>query len=435
MEARRTRKFAGLALAAAVALGAAGAARAQLKLGVWDVTVSPSVGLAYNSNVDGAYPEEESETLRKDDFYWTPAIALTAAGVRMRPDTTLGLSGNLAYEDYFKRNDLDTETYNAALTFQTVRPWTMLNGSASVDYSVESEEDTYYPGGAVRDPALTLEGALGWQLKWNRWQFDLQGTYTRERHDYEEYQNDDQDEVDAIGTLTLKMWEWMNAFVSYEWDDIDYRLEETEDETTKTTTLGFTGSFFSNPLVTYTLGIEQEKTGKGDKDDGKWKPTHDISVTYTKQLQKNLDFAASLTWSDDVDADEVSTTFDVSLKHVWSVYFSHSVSASMEPRKTLGSNADTETTTYTYTATLSGLPLKGMHFGFTASYEEERPLDDKDALTEDTTTFDFSAGHTRELTRKLSRSLDYTYSWEKSNFHHDGAMETHEVIYSLQYRF
>ena len=316
-----------------------------------------------------------------------------------------------------------------------MRPWTTLNGSAGVDYSVESEEDTYYPGGAVRDPSLTLEGALGWQLRWNHWQFDLQGTYTRERHDYEEYQTDDQDELDAIGTLTLKMWKWMNAFVSYEWDDVQYRINTESDETTKTTTLGFTGSFFSNPLVTYTLGIEREETGTGDKDDGKWKPTHDISVSYTKQLQKNLDFAASLTWSDDVDADEVSTTFDVSLKHVWSVYLNHSVSASMEPRRTLGSNADTETTTYTYSASLSDLPLKGVHFGFSASYEISRPLDDKDALEEDTTTLDFSAGHTRDLTRRLSRSLTYTYSWENSNFHHDGAMETHEVIYSLQYRF
>lgn len=424
-----------MALALAVALGTAAEGRAQMKLGVWDVTVTPAVSLAYNSNVDGAYPEEESETLRKDDFYWKPEIDLKAMGVRMRPDTTIGLLGNLAYEDYFRRNDLDTETYNAALTFQTVRPWTTLNGSASVDYSVDSEEDTYYPGGASRDPALTIEGMLAWQLRWNHWQFDLQGTYTRERHDYEKYQMDDQDEIDAIGTLTLKMWQWMNAFVSYEWDDIDYRLEATDDETTKTTTFGFTGSFFSNPLVTYTLGIEREETGKGDKDDGKWKPTHDVAATYTKQLQKDLDFSASLRWSDDVDADEVSTEFNVSLKHALSAYFSHTVSVTMEPRKTLGSNADTETTTYAYLANLNGWPIKGAHFGFTAEYEEERPLDNKDALTEDTTTLEFLAGHTRPLTRRLTRSLTYTYTWEKSNFHHDGANEEHEVIYSLQYRF
>ena len=426
-----------MGLALAVALGAAGVARAQLKLGVWDVTVSPSVGLAYNSNVDGAYPEEESETLQKGDFYLMPAIGLTAAGVRMRPDTLIGLSGNLGYEDYFKRNDLDTETYDAALTFQTVRPWTTLNGSAGVDYSVESEEDTYYPGGAVRDPSLTLNGALGWQLKWNRLLFDLQGTYTRERHDYEEYQMDDQDEIDAIGTLTLQMWEWMGAYVSYEWDDVQYRINPENDETTKTLQVGLTGSFsfFNNPQLTYSVGLEREDTGEGDEDDGKWKPTHDVALTYTKQLQKNLDFAASVTWSDDVEADEVSTTFDVSLKHVVTAYFNHSVSATMEPRDTIGSNADTETITYAYTAALSGWPIKGANFGFTAQYEEERPLDDKDALTEDTTTFDFSAGHTRELTRRLSRSLTYTYSWENSNFHHDGAMQEHAVIYSLQYRF
>ena len=140
-------------------------------------------------------------------------------------------------------------------------------------------------------------------------------------------------------------------------------------------------------------------------------------------------------WTVDEDEDDVGTTFNVSLNHVWSAYFSHSVSASMEPRDTFGSNADTETITYAYTADLSGWPIKGAHAGFTASYEISRPLGDTDELTEDTTSWGVTAGHTRELTRRLSRSLDYTYSWENSNFHHDGAKETHEVIYSLQYRF
>ena len=84
------------------------AARAQLRLGEWTFEPVASVDLAYDSNVDDAYPEEESETLQKGDFYWMPGISLAATPTRLRPSTTLGLSANIAYEDYFNRNDLDT---------------------------------------------------------------------------------------------------------------------------------------------------------------------------------------------------------------------------------------------------------------------------------------------------------------------------------------
>ena len=42
---------------------------------------------------------------------------------------------DLAYKDFFYRNDLDTEVYNAVLNFQTAHPRLMLGGMASIDYS------------------------------------------------------------------------------------------------------------------------------------------------------------------------------------------------------------------------------------------------------------------------------------------------------------
>ena len=54
----------------------------RFKLGGFVFTLSPSASLAYDSNVDDAYPEAESKTLRKDDFYWMPGISLAAAPTR-----------------------------------------------------------------------------------------------------------------------------------------------------------------------------------------------------------------------------------------------------------------------------------------------------------------------------------------------------------------
>jgi hypothetical protein len=48
---------------------------------------------------------------------------------------------------------------------------------------------------------------------------------------------------------------------------------------------------------------------------------------------------------------------------------------------------------------------------------------------------DVSLGHSRQLSRRLSRTLAYTYSWENSNFHDDGAKEEHVVTYGLDYQF
>ena len=147
--------------------------------------------MAYDSNVDDAYPEEESKTLRKDDFYWKPGISLAAAPTRLRPSSTLGVTANVAYEDYFKRNDLDTALYNIALSLNTAAPRAQFGASAMVDYSVENSEDTYRPGGYTRDPSLTYTGDLHFNWNWNRLSATAAGTYTRERHDYEEYKADE----------------------------------------------------------------------------------------------------------------------------------------------------------------------------------------------------------------------------------------------------
>ncbi len=415
-------------------------ARAQLRIGEWNFDIVGRVDVAYDSNVDDAYPEELSETLRKDDFYWMPGISLVASPTRLRPTTTLNLGANLSYEDYFNRNDLDTELYNIHLSFNTAAARASFGGSAMVDYSVDGDEDTYRPGGFTRDPSLTYTGDLFFKWSWNRLSVDLAGTYTSERHDYAEYKADNQDEIDLTAMLNLRMLSWFSLYNSYEWDRTEY-TEQDNTETTTTIEFGFNGSFtfhwlFMNPTVSYSLGRKAEDTAN-DAKGAEWEDTNTgaISISDTWQLTKALTLSGGITYDNDVEENEVGTTFNVTLTHRLSAYITHSASAALEPRNTFGSNSDTETYTYTYNIGVHDLLIPHLTMGFNASYEQETPLDDPHAKTEDTTTFTFNAGHSRTLSRRLSRNLNYTYTWENSNFHDNGAKQKHLVLYGFSYRF
>lgn len=412
-------------------------ASAQLRLGMWDVQLVGSVEFAYDSNVDDVYPEEEKEGYQPGDFYWMPGISISSSATGLRPSTSLSLNGEISYEDYFERSDLDTELYNLQLDFQTLAPRANLGGYAKAQYDVEGNEDEYRPGGSSRDPYSTYEGNLFLNLNWNKLRFESSVTYTRERHDYDEYQLDDQDETDVLAALYLDIFTWGSIYYSYEWDQTIYALDDRE-ELEKTAEFGLDGSiplsWLRHPQITFQLGIKSEEKNE-DEEGASWEPNITITATDDLQMTKNLRLAGTLTWENDEYEDEVGTTFDISLEHQITTYLSQSISASLEPLSTFGSNADTETYTYTYFIGMKDLLIPHLVMSFTAEYKEETPLDSDDELTEDTTTLTYLVAHARPLTRRLDRTLSYEYSWEKSNFHHDGAQIKHLIIYGLSYRF
>ena len=116
------------------------------------------------------------------------------------------------------------------------------------------------------------------------------------------------------------------------------------------------------------------------------------------------------------------------------LFSTQSLAFSCEPLDTFGSDAETESTTFTYSLGINPFFVKGLSFNGSAEYAIDKPLD-KSSPTERTTTFNAGLSHSRALSRKLSRTLSYTYSWENSNFHHDGANIEHLVTYQLNYVF
>ena len=411
---------------------------AQLRLGEWLLVPSVGVDLAYDSNVDDAYPEDESETLRKDDFYWMPTISLGIQPKQLRPNTTLGLSGTASYMDYFRRDDSDTLTYDAQANFQASSPRLQLGGNAGANYSVDSSESSYRPGGVDRDPYGTYTGGL--DLAWNWYRFRMTGnaTWTSERHDDEKYKDGDNDELDAIGAVFFDLTSWLALTASYEWDQ-KKQIQSDEITTETTLDLGVSGTAdlkFAKlmPPVTYFLGASSKDT-KEDDEGPTWEPKIQLSTADQWNLSKHLVLSAGINWDNDVNEDEVSTTFNVNLNHEINSHLSQMAGASLEPRKTFGSNSDTETITYTYNFNVKDLLIPHLHMDFTAEYSMDTPLGDTDALTEHTTTLTYTAGHSRMISRRLSRHLDYTYTWENSNFHHDGAKMKHLVVYGFTYHF
>jgi len=428
-----------------------------VRLGPVDLALASSVDVAYDSNVDDYYPDEEVPGKQKGDFYWVPGFSVQSEPARMRPSTTFGLAATIAYEDYFARNDLDTEVYNVVLNFQTAHPRLTLGGMGSIDYSVEGIEDQYVPGNASRDPVLTREGNLFANWNYRKFRIELSQEYSEELHEYEEYQEGDQEEITSTASIYYDLFTWGSVY--YTWERTVTTQLQSEEETDETVqTFGLDGTIpielLRRPTITYSFGAsyEDEQTDATEgEEEPSWEPTHTISVMDEFDLSKSIHLSLSATWEDtwedgeptfalpggnkDDEDDEVTFEYNVKLSQQLGPRAQHSLTFAQEPEETFGSNADTEDTTFTYDFGLKDLFVYGLNFHASAEYEMETPLGEEDAETEETTTFIAGLVHTRQLSRKLARNLSYEYTWENSNFHEGGANEKHLVIYGFVYSF
>lgn len=426
--------MAGLALAAS-------ASAQTLRLGTLDLAVVGTASLSYDSNVDGLAELEEKPGYQRSDVYWMAGLAVNSQPVAMRPSTTLGLSASVAYQDYFVRNDLDSETYNLAVNFQTTHPRLTLGGMARAVYSVDSSEHEYVPGGATRDPLLTHQGTLFANWNYRILRLEAKTGFTRERHDYEEFWAGDKDESTFVASAFLDLFSWGSLY--YTWERTITTLLLADQETDEVTeTFGITGAvpleLLRRPKITYSLGVSREqKTTDDQTDDTDWEFVHTVTVQDEFQISKTVRLSATASWVNDVGPDEEEVTFQYSINLVQQLgpRAEHSLNFTQEPRPTFGSTTDTETTTYGYRLAIRDLVFQNLSFALGLTYQEDKPLEVEDAVTEETTTLTLGLNHTRQLTQKLDRILSYQYSWEDSNLQDSGVIITHLVTYGLSYRF
>ena len=437
--ARPLARVVALLLCVVIALGPTAAMGDLLKVGPFTFQPSASLTLGYKSNVDGAYPEEQEPEYQKGDFYVKPGIALVAEPLRLRPHTTVQLGGHWEYEKYFKRTDQNTDTYELTTGFDTVQQYLTLNGAFTAARKTEHDKDnTYYPGGNSRDPNNTIDASINAQFTLRKLRLQAGQAYSREVHDLERFQDNDQVEWTTTAAAYYDFTTWLNAFYTYERTYTEYLSSGEESKTEVTHEVGIGGtvpkSILRRPDVTWSVGMIHED--KGDGEEVEWKPKYALGGSDNYQLAKYLTLSWNVSWDSEKkeDDEDVGFSYGATLTHVWGPYITHSVSYNREPLDTMGSTADTDTTTYSYSLSIANFFLKGMTAGYDFSYEIAEPQA-KDSETERTTTHSASLSHSRQLTKRLSRTLSYTYSWENSNFHHDGAKQEHQVEYLLNYIF
>ncbi len=409
-----------------------------LRLGPMDIMLTGSLELSYSSNVDGAYPEEEDPVLKKDDFYLMPGLKFNTQQIPFFRNSTLSLAGGIAYQDYYDRDDLDTQLYSLLINFNTVLPRMTLGGAAGTDYSIDSSEDEYVPGGVSRDPKLTHKVNLFGAWSMRKLRLEAHADYTMERHDYEEYQIGDQDETGVFAGVYLDVFTWGSLY--YSWEETLTTFTQTDEETDVITkNFGFQGAipltWLAHPQIYYTLGIQSEDDSSSEEKSGTWEPEHTIRAEDALKIAKTITLSGYVEWANKVYDDDVGFTYALLLEQLLGPRAKHSLNFKQEPRSTLGSTTDTETTTFTYNFSIKDLLIHNLNMGFGAVYEESTPLDESDTVTEKTKSMNIGLAHNRQISRQLSRILSYQYTWETSNFHDDGAKEEHLITYGLNYEF
>lgn len=444
-------------MGAAIWLGLSSAGVAQtLRLGPFVFSMTGHGEVGYDSNVDGLYPDEETPGVEKWDLYWMPGLSMQSQPVSMSHRITYSLSANAAYQDYFNRNDLDTEIYSVILNFQTQHPRLALGGMVGVDYSIDGVADQYVPGGASRDPVLTRNANVFANWNYRKVRLQTSADYSIELHQLEDYQEGDTEETGLAAGAFWDVFKWGSLFYSWDWTKTmmiqsGLMTEETDQS------FGLSGALpldlLRRPKITYSFGYsyEEEKTDTGEPTKT-WEPTHTITAQDEYQLSKSIRLAASATWANTMqgnnsdvkfswpwetaaDENEVTFQYNVQLSQQLGPRMDHALSFTREPRPTFGSSSDTETTTYGYTFGIRDLLVYGLSFSFSALYDTSIPLGVEDAEMEKTTTINAGLSHSRQLSRKLSRVLAYQYTWENTNFHDGAAKEQHLVTYGLTYAF
>ena len=432
----------------------AAAGAQSFRVGPFLLSMTGQGTLAYDSNVDDLYPEEETPGLDRWDFYWMPMLAIRSQPMQMYPRIALTLSAAAAYQDYFYRNDQDSEIYNLILGFQTSHPRISLGGAAGVDYSVDGVADQYVPGGARRDPTLTREANVFGNWNYRKLRAQASADYSTELHQDERYQEGDQEEIGLSAGSIWELSKWGGLFYAWDWNKTKMIQSGDEDEET-THSFGWSGSIplelVRRPKITYSFGFSYEEETVEDEEPTKtWDPTHTITVQDEYQLSKSIRLTIAATWQDTWednqpsftlpgedtdDNDEVTFQYNVQFAQQLGPRAQHSLSFTREPRPTFGSMTETETTTYAYNFGIQDVLFRGLGFNFSASYDTSIPLETEAAVMEKTTKLSAGLNHNRQLSRKLARTITYQYSWENSNFHEGDGKEQHLVTYGLSYAF
>ena len=405
-----------------------------MRVGPFDFSAESGLELVYSSNVEGERPSEATE--ERKDFYGVASLNLNSHG-ELAPRTEVDIDSGISVERHVNRPDLD----NSSRPFGLLRLRTstelgrfVVDAAAEWSRTSESAEDVYDPRRRKqRDVRDTQQYSA--DIKWARDGLTLVAgwSFIRERHQDEQYQDDDSDKTDVSFDARWMVTPRIALFYRYYNEKDDY-INQTNVYRgwDQTQSLGVEAKLLERPTLTYAFSYEREED-EGEM--GPWERTHTVAITDTRELTRALALTLSASYkNEEVDeGNEVTFQYGAALDHQLSRTARQTLSATRSPARTMGSTEDTTKTTYAYTFSKDDLFVYNLGLSLAVTYEIDDPLE-AGVETEKKWTYSGRLEYARKLTRHLERILSYEYYREDSNLENE-ILDEHRVTLRFDYEF
>ncbi len=429
-----------------------------LRLGPFDIAAETGLEGIYTTNVEYERPSVAKQPM--EDYYavWTLDMNTSAGLVR---NSNLNLDTGLSVERHARREDLDNDkepfghvdlTADFDLGHLTLSPFFKEQRSAVLqgDYG-------FVPGDQKQRDVNTTHDA-GANLKWEREDLTVTAGYDyyRERHQDEEFQNNDQNKQTISFGAAWQMSKRLSLGYDYSRYKTEYVTDTDTNETVEVVTtndagevvtgnvsryqdwqgqqdVGLTLKILEKPNLDYTFGLQ--KLDENGEENG-WEPTHTIDISQDFKVAENLKVTGAARYTNEKKKSEndIGFTYSIQADHEISRTARQRFSAQRTPVNTFGSTTDTDNTTLDWMLTKEDLFLYNLTMTLDVSYTIDKPMGSNDMETEKKWSYDFMLTHTRALSRKLQRTLSYEYRRENSDLQ-DEVLDENRVTLGFDYTF
>jgi hypothetical protein len=415
-----------------------------MRLGPFDVDAGMSFQGVYSTNVE--FERESEANLDREDYYLVYKLDVSMLGPTT-PTSELNVSSGLTIEKHFERDDLDNVTDPFGLLDLThdlelgrfVLPTVIQFRRENTE---EQDETTriFIPGQrkqrVVQDTRLFSQG-----LNWERDPLSLISSYSFQqiRFDDEEFQDGDEDKETYNFGADWNIIQWggqdrLNTFYTYDRSRTELKNKADDDRTSRWETdqaVGLRFAILTRPAFNYTWAYR-----KADQED--WRQTHTFDLSDEWELSPTMqaDAQASYTIDEEPRDDDVLFTYSAGINHDIGRTLNHNFRMTRQPVDTFGSTQDTDSTTYAYNLTKTDLFFADVTFNGNVTYSIDKPqaVEGEESEEERILRYSVTLSHQQQLSRRLSRTFQYLYQYEKDEDIPE-SIEEHRIILSFDFSF
>ncbi|MCP5487546.1 MAG: hypothetical protein H7A43_02765 [Verrucomicrobia bacterium] len=408
-----------------------------LRLGPFDFDATTSLEGIYTTNVEEQYPSEQ--TAEPEDYYFIWSLDLMSS-TAFNPNTTVDLNFGTSIEKHLNRPDLDNSENpfgHFNLRVETDLNRYLLYGEVSYERNSDSSDfsNTFFPDTKTKGRKVSslFEYGAGIDWEYNQFYAGASYEYSEDRYDDAEFQIGDKDTETMEYHFGVQLLSNLSLGYEYETEDTTLVREPPPNTTTKKTqkiAIDWDVKIIERPELTYSFGVEKEDQ---DGEEGEWEPIHTFRLSDEREIASNLkyDYFASYEIEQTPEADDIAFEFGGGIEHQVSPSLSHRFTARKQPVDTFGSTEDTDETEFEYSLDKRDLIIQGGYLTASATYTIDRPVRGPE---ERTWEYEVNLGHEAQLTSRLSRTWEYSYTREDSDLV-DELLEEHRFTLTLKYDF